>query len=376
VYAVAAHKGEIGMSSRFLRPVVRPSIISSEEDTVQILLDLAKDIGRPAVLFPIGDATVLPVSRHRTLLAEHYRFLMPEEDVVQRLLSKDGLTRVLQESVVLGPRSLTILEPGDLNRSASGVRYPVIIKPIYSASWYRAEMVQQIGYRKVILVNDSNELRHWFDLIAQVDPRVILQEFIPGEDSRLYYVCGYYGADGRLEAIFAGQKLRITPVHFGSASFVSSIRDERLFEATDNLLRPLRYRGLFGVEFKLDPRDHEYKVIEVNVRWGLWDGLARRCGIDLGFLAYAREVGWPYKVDPNYRVGVKWLSLRRDLEAFLDYRREGTLSLARWVGSLIGPKERATFAWDDPLPGLAELRAIVREKLGVVMTRLRRAFAH
>jgi predicted ATP-grasp superfamily ATP-dependent carboligase len=160
-------------------------------------------------------------------------------------------------------------------------------------------------------------------------------------------------------------------VHFGSASFVESMRDERLVDAADRLLRPLRYKGLFGIEFKLDPRDNQYKVIEVNVRWGLWDGLARRCGIDLGYLAYARAAGLPYEVNSEYRRGVKWVSLRSDLEAFLDYRREGSLSVGGWLKSLAGVKELATFAWDDPHPGFAEFRSAMSEKSRGALRRAR-----
>jgi predicted ATP-grasp superfamily ATP-dependent carboligase len=199
-----------------------------------------------------------------------------------------------------------------------------------------------------------------------------VQELIPGEDSRLYYVCGYFNADGQLEAAVAGQKVRITPIHSGSASFVESVRDDRLLDAARTLLAPLGYKGLFGVELKLDPRDGVYKVIEVNARWGLWDGLARRCGIDLGFLAYAREVGLPYEVDRDYRAGVKWLSFNLDLDAFLAYRKEHLLSLWAWLGSLRGETEYAVFAWDDLGPAVAEARSMAREKSRGLWSRLRR----
>lgn len=371
VYGVGSSPDDVGMSSRYLKPVVYPEILRSEQDTVTALLDLAARIGEPAVFVPTGDALVLPLSRHREELAPHYRFLIPSREVVERFLTKSGLADTLLELDIPGPRSTIVLNPATLEAVEGRLRYPVLIKPVYSASWYRAGMVERIGNVKVIVAENGEELRRGYGLVAPLDPQVVLQELIPGEDSRLYYTCGYYGADGNLEAIFAGQKLRVTPAHFGSASFVTSVRDDRLVEATRRLLEPLGYQGLFGVEFKLDPRDGEYKVIEVNVRWGLWDGLSRRCGLDLGYLAYARLAGLPFQPAAAYRTGVRWISLHRDLDAFQEYRREGALSTWDWIKSLPGETEHATFAWDDPVPGLVELNGIVRQKLHGAWNRLR-----
>jgi D-aspartate ligase len=372
VLGVGSSRHDIGMTSRFLTPVVYPDILRSEQDTIDALLDLARQIGEPAVFFPTGDALVLPLSRHREKLAPHYRFLIPAPAVVERFLTKSGLADTILELGIPGPRSTAVLDPASLAAVEDQLRYPVLIKPVFSASWYRAEMVERIGNVKVLVAENRDELRRGYGLVAPLDPQVVLQELIPGEDARLFYTCGYFGADGTLEAIFAGQKLRVTPAHFGSASFVASVRDERLVEATRRLLEPLGYQGLFGVEFKLDPRDGEYKVIEVNVRWGLWDGLSRRCGLDLGYLAYARLAGLPYKVEPDYRTGVRWISLQRDLDAFQEYRKEGSLSTWDWIKSLPGETEHATFAWDDPVPGLVELNGIVKQKLRGAWNRLRR----
>jgi predicted ATP-grasp superfamily ATP-dependent carboligase len=94
--------------------------------------------------------------------------------------------------------------------------------------------------------------------------------------------------------------------------------------------------------------------------------------MDLGYLAYAREAELPFEVRPDYRTGIRWLSLRRDLSAFGDYRREGSLSTSAWLKSLIGETEHATFAWDDPLPGMVEMGGIIREKLSGLWSRVTR----
>jgi predicted ATP-grasp superfamily ATP-dependent carboligase len=371
VYAVASSKDEVGMASRYARPIVFRNILRSERDTVRGLLNLAQIINRSAVLFPTGDALVLPISRNRKILSKYYKFLMPEQDIVEKLISKEGLAGIIEKGKLPGPRSKTIVNKAELDCVSRAVTYPILMKPAYSASWYLPELVKLIGVRKAIVVESRNQLEQLYGIVMTVDPRVILQEIIPGEDSRLYYICGYFNEEGKLEAVFAGQKLRVTPIHFGSASFVKSVRDETLLKATVDLMEPLGYKGLFGVEFKKDIRDGIFKIIEVNVRWGLWDGLAGRCGIDLAYLAYAREAGLPYKVNPIYRTGVKWLCFRRDLDAYLDYRKEGLLTIRSWIKSLLGETEHAVFAWDDLCPIIFECRDIIRQKGKSLLARLR-----
>jgi len=41
------------------------------------------------------------------------------------------------------------------------------------------------------------------------------------------------------------------------------------------------------VEFKRDPRDGKFKLMEINPRLWQWHGLAAACGIDLPRIAYA-----------------------------------------------------------------------------------------
>ena len=46
------------------------------------------------------------------------------------------------------------------------------------------------------------------------------------------------------------------------------------------LLKEIGYYGLSEVEFKKDPRDGRYKLLEINARTWLWHSLAIRCGVD------------------------------------------------------------------------------------------------
>ena len=69
-----------------------------------------------------------------------------------------------------------------------------------------------------------------------------------------------------------------------SGSTRSSSRGSRFCAA-------LGFHGISQVEFKRDPRDGRYKLMEINPRLWQWHGLAAACGVDLPRIAYCDLLG-------------------------------------------------------------------------------------
>jgi len=69
-------------------------------------------------------------------------------------------------------------------------------------------------------------------------------------------------------------------------------------------------------------------------------------------MEYLDVTGCEPKAIHDYKVGVKWLNVYRDLESFREYRKRGELSLRRWLHSLKGPRIYSDGASDDVWPGL------------------------
>ncbi len=62
----------------------------------------------------------------------------------------------------------------------------------------------------------------------------------------------------------------------------------RLGEA---LLAATGFDGITQIEFKRDPRDGSFRLIEINLRTWQWHSLARRCGVDLVGMCYRHATG-------------------------------------------------------------------------------------
>ncbi len=358
VYGVDADHRATGRYSRSCRFLHSPNPEHDQEAYVQFLLDLGKSLGR-AVLFPLSDAHVLLISRHREQLQRYYDYRMADHDTMEKLTTKDGLRLAAQEAGVLTPQTIPVQDGRGIDEIAAQVVYPVILKPTESTYWHAPELTRMLrrglfeGRAKVVLCHDAGELVRAYERIAAHDGRLVVQEVIPGEDSRLAYIAFYLDGQSRPLGMFAGRKLRVIPTGFGSASYVRSFHDPDLVDVAVRLLQPTCYQGLGGLEFKKDPRDDTYKLIEFNTRFGMWDGLGARCGVDLAYIAYRDTLGLPVEPPAGYRDEVIWIDWQRDLRAVMSYWQRGDLSLGQWLRSLQGEKMWAIYSADDWRPGAA-----------------------
>jgi D-aspartate ligase len=376
VFALDPELEQIGMSSRFCDRRQCPSVEESEDANIEFLTALACSLPEKPVLFTTGDNTLHAYARREDVLRKSLRLTTPGNIVIRKTAEKDELFRTACDTGVAVPKTFAPNSSDEVRAIAASFAFPCLIKPIRSNVWH-GQQAQQIlreiagGSEKSIVAETPEALLEAYRVIAAVDPRLIISEVIPGEDRDLLYFAFYRSADGRIWH-FSGRKERVTPAHFGSASYVVSIQDADLERISIGFLEKLNYRGLGGLEFKRDARDGKLKLIELNARYGLWDALGQRCGVDTAYMAYLDAIGEKLPDPARARTGVKWISISRDLSALRGYRREGSLGIRDWVQTLAGEKMWAVFAWDDPLPAFTAMLRFSRRFLRYKMQSLAR----
>jgi D-aspartate ligase len=358
VYGLDPNRHVCGRYSKCCRFVECPDPeTAGEQEYVDRLVSFARGLGQRPVLYPVSDRYVLVCSRNRERLGEHYEFVMPEHALVEKLTTKDGLWAIIERFKIPAPKTFTVAKSDGVGEIARRISYPAILKPTESTYWHDPKISRLLrrgffgGRAKVIVCRDRRELDRSYRLIAPLDSRVIVQEVIPGEDDRLVYLAFYLDRQSRPLGLFAGRKCRIIPSGFGSASYVRSFYDPELHEKASRILSEIGYQGLGGLEFKKDPRDGVYKLIEFNTRFGMWDGLGGRCGVDLPLIAYLDALGSGPEPQLRYRENAIWIDWQRDLRASLSYWRKGQLTLGQWLRSLRGAKMTAIYSRDDWKPG-------------------------
>jgi len=160
--------------------------------------------------------------------------------------------------------------------------------------------------------------------------------------------------DGKPHSTLLARRARQHPREFGrAATYVETIEAPAIEELSVRFLEAIRYHGLAEIEYKRDPRDGQYKLLDVNARaWG-FHSIGSGCGVDFPWLLYADRLGLP--IEPAHaRPGVGWLRLITDVPTALSDLMHGSLSIGAYLRSLRATRVESVFAWDDPLPFVAE----------------------
>jgi D-aspartate ligase len=127
-----------------------------------------------------------------------------------------------------------------------------------------------------------------------------------------------------------------------------------IVEPTLRFLREIGYYGLAEVEYKLDPRDGKYKLLDVNARtWG-FHALGRPSGVDFCYLLFADQIGEAV-VPCHGRPGVGWIRMVTDIPTSVIGMLHGRLNLNSYSTSLWNMGVESVFSQEDVLPSLAEI---------------------
>jgi predicted ATP-grasp superfamily ATP-dependent carboligase len=185
------------------------------------------------------------------------------------------------------------------------------------------------------------------------DGEVMIQELIPGDGRHQFAYCAFF-KDRQAVAKMVVQRRRQHPPEFGRAStFVQTVELPQLEALAERFLRSIDYYGLIELEFKLDPRDGQFKLLDVNARtWG-YHTIGTRAGVDFPYLLYADQVG--ERVEPcSATPGVRWIRLATDLPTAVVEFLHGQLDWRAYGRSVASSNVEAVFSTRDPLPGLVE----------------------
>jgi predicted ATP-grasp superfamily ATP-dependent carboligase len=181
--------------------------------------------------------------------------------------------------------------------------------------------------------------------------KLMICEIIPGPDSaQMVQYVSYIDGSGEVLAAMTSRKMRQDPPRYGQGRIARSERIPGLDEKSYRLLREVGYHGFSEIEWKYDPREGLYKLIEINPRFIFYIGLCVACGINFPYIQYADLVrNEKIRVD-SFRENVYWIHEYKDvLHTALHHRLE-SLSLWDYLRPYLGRKYFAIFDPRDPGP--------------------------
>jgi D-aspartate ligase len=335
-----------GFRSRYCAARVCPDPARDPVGLAALLVEEGRRLRRPAILIPSVDSYALFISRYREVLAPYFLMALPPAELLEALVDKHRLYELAERTGVPYPRTWYPRSAAEATPIAGEVMFPAFVKPHHGHLWRKDFGLDHKGFK----VHDAAELTA---RLAQADAAghaVLVQEFLEGPDTGILLSTVYIDQSGTSLAVSSRRRIRQQPPDAGIGSLVECVHLPNLEKLAAQFCLAVGYRGIAGLEFKVDPRDGRPKLLDFNARLPRTNQLVTDCGVNLALLQYLDLTGQrPQPVAPTREI-VRWLSLPEDLLSFAEYRRRGELGWGEWLRSLGGVRSFATFAWDDPWP--------------------------
>ncbi len=146
---------------------------------------------------------------------------------------------------------------------------PYIVKPTESIDYWRHPYPTQ---KKVFKADTWEEVLQILKDMrgAGYEHSVILQNFIPGDDSYMRVLTSYSDKNGKVRMMCLGHTLleEHTPHGQGNHAVVLTECNKDLMMRFKKLLEGLHFTGWSNFDIKYDMRDDSYRAFEINTRQG------------------------------------------------------------------------------------------------------------
>ena len=338
-----------------------PNAREAESEFVKFLLEYGKQAKKKIAIIPTDDIEVLTLSKHKTELEQFYLLPLPSFETTQKLVNKKNFYKLLAQMSIPHPKTYFPEDIDKLKLMGGEIDYPYVIKPAYSSVFAKG------FHRKCFVINSARELEQAVEKLRDKNLEVMIQEIIPEKEIYMFYT--YFNKKSEPLAICGYDKLRQFPPDFGCGSLCRSAWRAVPIELGIQVLRAINYHGIAEPEFKRDPRDGEYKLLEINARISTQSRLPAGCGVDVEYIAYLDATGHSVEASLSPNNGVLWVDDFYDLLSCLIQLKEGRLGIRELFRSMNGKKIHSVAAWDDPIPfliypfalGFAALRRLAYE---------------
>ena len=363
-YCLASDHDQIAAHSRFCAGTIPGRFDETDpEGAVHALMEAARRIGGRPILIATFDLRSLFVDAHRAALSESFILPQPRLGAVRALFDKRSLQGLCEAHGIPAPRSRFPHSAEELERDASELRYPLVLKGIDPDL-----LMERTGGERMGIARDWRALQALWRRFHDPEHRnLLLQEFVPGGTEHNWIVSASFGADGNCRFAVGGKKLRQLPVSGGITSLAVIAPATEPLQGLQTLVHVTGFHGVLDADFRFDDRDGTYKLLDVNPRPGAnFRAFVDRNGLDAVRALYLDLTGQPVPTaEPVF--GRHWLAEDKDLWAMREMLRAGSISLPSWIGSLARINEFAYLDAGDFAPSWRFVRQLLT---GLLLGRL------
>lgn len=255
--------------------IIYNSKIWEEEYFLKALDEFANNHKDKKILLISSNETYAEfIVKNKDKLSKQYVYNYPSLNIIKSLIDKEQFYKTYKDSNLIFPKTLYYDVVSDKKINIE-FEFPVILKPADVVSYGHIDFE---GKNKIYKIETEVELHDIVNKIKQsgYQGTLIIQEYIPGDDSYLFDSVVYADKKGKVKLIsFAQIGLQEHTKHMvGNAAVLINgynAYDGNVTEMVEDIkkfMEKIKYQGFAEFDLKYDARDKKFKVLEINARQG------------------------------------------------------------------------------------------------------------
>lgn len=302
--------GRVPMLFTSLSNIIKLDIVKDLLDNdifVDTLVNKAKEIdNKKIILIGCNDDYVSMIIKNRKELEKYYLFNYTDSKLFDCIVNKEMFYKKFKDSGLYFPKTYFYDVVGeDTLEGIKKFKYPIIIKPSNVVLYHTVDFE---GQAKVYKLNNYDEVVKTIDLIKNsgYNDKLIIQEFIPGDDHMLFDCVFYCDTNKRAVLQSFGQIGLQEHTTSGIGNLTVVINGYNEFNNTEEIRNELKtfiekigFNGICEFDLKYDIRDKKFKVFEINPRQARSSYYLTKCGYNLAKylvddLIYNKEMNYTF----------------------------------------------------------------------------------
>lgn len=207
------------------------------------------------VLFSTTDISCIYIDTFRAQYETLFLLTIPSSFIINTFSRKGIAEKVVEEYGLNVPKTIIVSNRNEVLMVKNQFLFPVIIKPVSNISNDRLDFKAEIC--------DVEFFTTKAESLIGADKHFLCQEYIPGDDSSVWFYIFYRSDKGKFTE-YIGIKTLQSPPNCGIMAMGECKSNEELINICHNFLDQINFVGIGGIEFKY--YKGKYYYIEMNVR--------------------------------------------------------------------------------------------------------------
>lgn len=207
------------------------------------------------------------------LLQDNFIFNYPDIDIIESLIMKEKFYKTYQNSSITIPTTY-YFDCSKEKKFNKKMNYPLILKPSNVIMYNHLSFE---GKNKIYKIETKEELDEIITKIINsgYSDTLIIQDFIPGDDSYLFDAVAYVSKDKKVKILSLAQiglqehsKNMVGNAAVLINGYYQYGNPKEIEQQLKSFLEEIGYQGFAEFDLKYDYRDKKFKVLEINARQG------------------------------------------------------------------------------------------------------------